>query len=280
MSADTPPEKKQRAEARTLIGADVVFETIRKEGEEELERSSAGLAFSALAAGLSMGFSLIMEASLRMQLPDAEWAKLISKLGYAAGFVIVVLGRQQLFTENTVTPILPLLDRRSHIRIRDVARLWSVVLAANLVGAAAFAWSIAHFSFFGHEIEQTFHSIGIAANDGSFGELFSGALFAGYLVALMAWMRPAAEHARFAVIVLLAYIIGIAGFPHIIAGSVEVLYLVAEARLSFGSYFVNYMIPTLLGNVIGGVALVAALNYAQVAAGDKHDRDEGRIITT
>ena len=269
MSHEIERIEEEKAKTRTLISADVVFKTIRKEGEEELKRASAGLAFSALAAGLSIGFTMVTEAALRMRLPDAEWASLISKLGYSVGFIIVVLGRQQLFTENTITPILPLLDRSSGVRARDVARLWIIVLIPNLVGAAAFAWAISHLAFFDHEMQQTFHHIGIAAYDFSFGQLLSGGIFAGYLVALMAWLRPAAENARLAIIVILAYIIGIAGFPHIIVGSVEVLYLVAQSRLSFGDYFVNWMVPTLLGNIIGGVSLVAALNYAQVAAGQK-----------
>ncbi len=261
-------KEEKRAEKLTSVSADVVFKAIRKDGEKEIGRSSAALAYSGLAAGLSMGFSLIAEAALRMHLPDAEWAPLVSKLGYAAGFVIVILGRQQLFTENTLTPIIPLLDRSSHVRVRNVARLWGVVLLANLAGAAAFAWAIANFAYFDASIRQTFHDIGTSASAPAFWQLFTGAIFAGYLVALMAWLSPPAEQTRLHIIVLLAYLIGIAGFPHIIAGAVAVLYLVAEDRLSFGG-FASYAIPTLLGNIVGGVSLVAALNYAQVAAGDK-----------
>ncbi len=264
--AEKEEKKEEQAHLQAMISADVVFKTIRHEGEEELDRASAGLAFSGLAAGLSMGFSFVTQAALHAHLPPAEWTPLISTLGYAVGFVIVILGRQQLFTENTLTPIIPLLDRASHIRIRDVARLWVVVLVANLVGAAAFAFAIANLGFFDGELRQAFHDIGTKAVDRTFGELLGGGLFAGYLVALMAWLRPAAEYSRLAVIVMLAYVIGIAGFPHIIAGSVDVFYLVATDALSFGSYFVDWMLPTLLGNAAGGVMLVAALNYAQVAA--------------
>ncbi len=254
------------AEERKAVSAHVVYEAIKKEAEEEISRTSAALAFSGLAAGLSMGFTLIMEGALHQRLPPAEWAALISKFGYAIGFILVVMGRQQLFTENTLTPIIPLLDRKSHVRIKHVARIWGVVLLANLVGAALFAFAVAKLDFFTPESRQSFHDISMAAYDGTFAQLFVGGIFAGHLVALMMWLQPGAENARLSVIILLAYLIGIAGFPHIIAGSVEVLYLVAEGRVSFFSYVINYMIPTLLGNVIGGVSLVAALNYAQVAA--------------
>src|SRR5690349_8167211 len=89
------------AEERSSPRVHVVHEAIRIEGEEELKRTSSALAWSGLAAGLSMGFSLVTEGLLRSHLPDTPWRPLVSKLGYSAGFLFVVLGRQQLFTENT-----------------------------------------------------------------------------------------------------------------------------------------------------------------------------------
>lgn len=109
-----------------------MHETIRLEGEEELKRSNSALAFSGLAAGLSMGFSLIAQGLLQAHLPDAGWTPLVVNWGYSFGFLIVVLGRQQLFTENTLTVILPLLVRRDRKTLLAVARLWAIVLVANL----------------------------------------------------------------------------------------------------------------------------------------------------
>ena len=80
--------------------AHIVFETIRKEGEDELDRRPRELAFSALACGLSMGFSLLAQSLIAAHLPEASWAKLVGAFGYTFGFIIVVLGRQQLFTET------------------------------------------------------------------------------------------------------------------------------------------------------------------------------------
>jgi formate/nitrite transporter FocA (FNT family) len=118
----------EEAQERSSTTARVVYEAVRREGEEELKRSSSALAWSGLAAGLSMGFSLMIEGVMHFNLPDAPWSRLISKFGYSAGFVIVILGRQQLFTENTLTPILPLLRRRDNATPLNVLRLWSVVL--------------------------------------------------------------------------------------------------------------------------------------------------------
>jgi hypothetical protein len=103
------PHRRKRGEERRAIGAHVVYETIRREGEDELQRPAAAQAWSGLAAGLSMGFSFIAEALLESHLPDQQWRSLISRAGYSVGFLIVILGRQQLFTENTLTVVLPFL---------------------------------------------------------------------------------------------------------------------------------------------------------------------------
>src|SRR4051812_30179237 len=101
-------EKAGEARERRSVSARIVHEAVLAEGLEELERTSAALAWSGLAAGLSMGFSLAAEGLLRAHLPDTSWRPLVDRLGYSIGFLIVILGRQQLFTENTLTVILPL----------------------------------------------------------------------------------------------------------------------------------------------------------------------------
>jgi Formate/nitrite family of transporters len=140
--SDEQQEHKEAEEAKSL-DAKTTYEVIRQEGLDELERSTRALAWSGLAAGLSMGFSLVAEALLRAHLPDAAWRPLIAKSGYSVGFLIVILGSQQLFTENTLTPIVPLLHEWSANRLRNVLRLWSAVLMANLIGALLFAVALA-----------------------------------------------------------------------------------------------------------------------------------------
>ena len=127
--------ERDEAESRSSPSGKIVYKAILTEGEEELDRPSSALFWSGLAAGLSMGFSLVSEGLLRAYLPDAPWRLLVAKLGYCIGFLIVVLGRQQLFTENTLTVMLPLLRRKDPRTLANVGRLWAVVLAANLIGA-------------------------------------------------------------------------------------------------------------------------------------------------
>ena len=110
-----------------------------------------------------MGFSFATEAMLQAALPDAPWRPLITKFGYSLGFLIVILGRQQLFTENTLTVVLPVLRRRDSLMFANVARLWSTVLAANIAGALLFAWVSAQTSIFSPETRAAMSALGVHA---------------------------------------------------------------------------------------------------------------------
>jgi formate/nitrite transporter FocA (FNT family) len=262
----TRVEQKQ-VEERIAIGANVVYETIRREGEDELRRPAAALAWSALAAGLSMGFSFIAEALLQSHLPDAPWRPLISRAGYCVGFLIVILGRQQLFTENTLTVILPLLLQKNVKTFLRVTRLWGAVLSANFVGTYLFALVLGHTALFPPPVHEAFTAIGLSHLGASFGIAFTRAIFAGWLIALMVWLLPGAESARVGIIIIITYLVGLGGLNHIIAGSTTMLYLVVTHSISWATYFTAFFLPTLLGNIVGGVSLVAALGHAQVVGG-------------
>lgn len=259
-------EEKQVQE-RVAIGAHVVHETIRREGEEELKRTTSALAWSGFAAGLSMGFSLIAEGLLQAYLPDAHWTPLLSKLGYSVGFLIVVLGRQQLYTETTLTAVLPLLSKRNAETGIATLRLWGIVLAANIVGTYLFALCVAKVPLFSQHIQQSLVKVSFGGTEGSFGVVFMRAVFAGWLIALMVWLLPAAESAKVSIIIITTYLIGLGGFNHVIAGSVKTLFLVVSGSIAASDYWARFFAPTLLGNIVGGVSLVAFLGHAQVVAG-------------
>ena len=262
-----PDERKQASEAKQL-DAKTTYEVIREEGEKELERSASALAFSGLAAGLAMGFSMVGEGMLRSHLPDAEWRPLITKLGYSLGFLAVILGSQQLFTENTLTPVVPLLSRKSGVKLSQVLRLWGIVFVANIVGTILFALAAAYTELFRPEMRDAFAAIGREALEGSFWATFARAIGAGWVIAMLVWMLPDAKYGRVWVIIIMTYLIGLAGFSHIIAGSVETFYTVAVGEVPWQEYLFGFMVPTLLGNVIGGTLLVAGLNHAQVTSGE------------
>ena len=257
-------QEMEEVEWRTAPRTEVVYEAVREEGENELGRSSATLAWDGLAAGLSMGFSLVAEGLLRAHLPDAGWRPLVAKLGYSVGFLVIVLGRQQLFTENTLTAVLPFLHRFNLPTLAQMLRLWGVVLLANVVGALVFALVISRTGLFEPHVRETFLAIGREAFVGWWPLTFLKGVFAGWLIALMVWMLPASESARFFVVIVMTYLVALGKFAHIIAGSVDTLYVVWAGGAGVGDYL-GWMLPTLLGNIVGGTTLVAALGHAQVA---------------
>jgi formate/nitrite transporter FocA (FNT family) len=266
-TVDLTPVEEQDVRELTPPRAAVIFETIRREGQGELDRAVFSLFASGLAAGLAMGMSLAGIGMLKAALPDEHWTPLITSAGYTLGFLIVVLGRQQLFTENTLTAILPLLDSKNKLEtLGQVARLWAVVLFANILGATIFAYAASHTPIFSEHVRAAFLTIGKEAIAPGFGTIVLRGIVAGWLIALMVWLMPGADETRLFVVMIITYAVGIGSFSHIIAGSVEVLYVVASGDLSWLQYLGGYLLPVFIGNVIGGVSLVAILNYGQVVA--------------
>lgn len=261
------PQTQQKAKDEESFDAATTHEVVRRDADKELERAGSALAWSGLAAGLAMGFSLVAEGALRSMLPDADWRPLITKLGYPVGFLIVILGSQQLFTENTLEPIVPLLATPSREKLKDVLRLWGIVLVTNVIGTILFALMMARTSVFSDKLKSAFLAIGLEAIEPTPGTIFLKAIFAGMLIALLVWMLPAAKTAHIWVIIIMTWLIGAASLAHVVVGSVETSYLMWAGAASVGTYLGHFMLPALIGNIIGGVGLVALVNHMQVTSG-------------
>jgi formate/nitrite transporter FocA (FNT family) len=265
-SPEQNEEQERKAKEEGVPEGALIYRSVRQDGEYALEQSSVELMWSGLAAGISMGFSLVAEGLIRAHLPDVGWAPLVSKFGYAAGFLIVILGRQQLFTEQTLSAMLPLLARNPRIgTVSNVARLWAVVLLSNIVGTALIAAATALTSAFPPHVHTAFSHIGQAALSHGFGTTFVRGVYAGFLIAVMVWLLPGADAARLWIVVLLTYVIGLGAFSHIVAGSAECFYVIFTGQRGLGDYIVGFFVPALIGNTLGGVVFVASLAHAQHA---------------
>jgi formate/nitrite transporter FocA (FNT family) len=223
-----------------------------------------------------MSLSLMVTGMIRAALPDVSWTPLVENLGYTVGFIATVMGRQQLFTENTVTAVIPVLDEGGHrTKLIRLIRLWCVVLATNLIGVGLVAFALAYTDVFHPAVKHAFLQLGVEAISGTPLTIFLRALIAGWLIALMVWLLPAAEGSRVLVIAILTYVVGLGGFAHVIAGSAEVLYAVASHAVTWPHYLAGYLLPTFLGNSLGGVIMVSLLNYAQVAVKSDEEQPGG-----
>lgn len=143
-----------------------------------------------------MSISILAEAFLKLRLPDAPWAELVSAFGYSVGFVIVIIGNLQLFTENTVTAVLPLATHPTLRNLRRLSRLWAVVFAANMVGTLFMACLVAKGTITSPEQLRAAINVSspIMAHD-ALTTLLLG-MPAGFLVASIAWILPNARGQR------------------------------------------------------------------------------------
>ncbi|HEX8986857.1 MAG TPA: formate/nitrite transporter family protein [Rhodocyclaceae bacterium] len=260
-------ERQQRAdriEERTTPRTPVIYETVRRLGATEMERPAVSLWWSGIAAGLSISFSLLAEGILALHLPDAPWRELVVALGYPVGFVMVVLARQQLFTENTITVVLPVMAEPTPRNLWRAARLWGIVLAANLAGTLAAAALIAFTPAVPPELLDSMLDVARRGMDHEPLEMAFLGVTSGYLMATMVWLIPAAREAQFHVVVLMTYLIGVGGFAHIVAGSVESFLLLLTGELPLQAWFTQFLLPVLPGNIVGGTVLFALISYAQV----------------
>lgn len=252
-------------EERSSLRTPVIYEAVRRLGEQEMVRPATSLWWSGVAAGLSISFSLLAQAILQMGLPDEPWRPLITSFGYSVGFIMVVLSRQQLFTENTITVVLPVMAEFSPRSVGMLARMWAIVLAANVAGTLFAALFCTFTPVIPPELKQAMLEISRhSVSGGGVIEMFLKGISAGFLIAAMVWLLPSADAAQIYVIALMTYLIGAGGFAHIVAGSMDAFMLIANGDLGWRHMILDFFLPVLAGNIVGGTVLFALLSYAQV----------------
>ena len=264
-----PKDRKDRnpdGGSGTRLTAAEIHDNILAPGKEELSRPTSALLWSSLGSGLAIGFSFLA-GGWASELAGPRYGHAAASAVYPLGFTFVVMARSELFTENTVTPVIPLLNEPTRERFRQLLRVWTLLLVGNLVGAALFALAVAHTPVVNASQRPPLLELARQVTEGSFGETFFLAIFAGWLIALLAWLLASTHdtNAQLVLIWLTTAPISALGFRHSIAGSVEAFYRAALGDASLGTMLVDFVAPAVLGNVVGGVVLVALLNYGQVA---------------
>ncbi len=243
---------------RDLFSTDEIFQRLVATADEEFVRSNRLLFLSGLAAGLSIGLSFVARAAIFAE----TGSTMASNLLYPAGFLLIVLGRYQLFTENTLTPVTLVLTRIASVP--QLLRLWAVVLAANLTGAALAALAFAATPLFDPDTAEVARGFAEHGLETSTSALFWKGMMAGWIVASMVWLNHAAREttARLLVVMILMTLIPSLDLFHCVIGSCEALYLVFQG-LASAAEAGRFVGAVLVGNTVGGVLLVGILNFAQ-----------------
>lgn len=242
-----------------------ILETELLEGLNALHRPFVGLLISAVSGGLDIGFSLFLMATMlsrtQGQLPQVVTDMLVATM-YSVGFLFVVLGRSELFTEHTTLAVVPV--QSGHASWLALARLWVLVYVGNLVGVTIFA-ALAIWIGPGLGVIrlEAFGTLGHQVIDHDATVIFGSAVLAGWLMGLMSWLVAAGRDTTSQVLLvfLVASAIGICRLHHVVVGSVEVLAGVfAGQGITLGD-FGHFLLFATLGNVVGGGFFVGFLKY-------------------
>ena len=240
-----------------------LYAIVHREGLEELQRPMMSLWWSGVAAGIGISLSILAEGILHHLFTGSPYQFVIENLGYTVGFVLVIVGRLQLFTENTLSVILPLLSSPSVNMGVCIARLWTIVFAANMVGtflAALFSYSLQAVP---PDLVEGMTAISAHYAKLAPSDAFSYGITSGFIIAAIVWMKPSVKHSQILMIVIFTYLIAIGNFTHVIAGSTELFLLALQGHISIAET-AALIGATLMGNIVGGTGLFALLAYGQV----------------
>jgi formate-nitrite transporter family protein len=267
-----PPNdgEEARKPARRILEQEIA------EGLGEIERPTLGLFIAGLSAGLDIGFSLLFMAvtltAFADQLPS-PWIDLLVANMYAIGYIFVIIGRSELFTEHTTLAVLPVLNRRASIL--ELLHLWLIVYVANLLGVTIFA---ALVTLIGPALEvidvTVFDTLATHMVDHQWWVILLSGLLTGWLMGLLSWLVTAGRDtiSQIFLIWLVTSGIGFVGLHHAVTGSVEVLAAIfANQSIPWLDYG-HFLLWSTLGNAIGGVVFVALIKYSHVFyASTQHD---------
>jgi formate/nitrite transporter FocA (FNT family) len=253
------------SEESQRLSADEIFQLVTSSAREELDRAPTGLAISGFAAGMEMGLSALGVAAILAAFGESKGVQFASAFAYPIGFIAVIIGRSQLFTENTLYPVVLVLDEQRHFW--KTLRLWIVVFLGNVIGALVFALLAVRTAAVTPELRQSLLDAGVRSAHHPASHLFWSAVIGGWLVALMAWLVAASQWsiAQISVTYLLGFLLGAGHFTHCIVGSTELLSAIAGGALTPGEYL-RWLGLATAGNILGGITIVSLLNWGQVTA--------------
>ena len=251
-------------EEHERLSQHLIYEIIRRDGIEELMRPFKSLFLSGVGAGILVSFSFVCMAVLQSFLPNQPWAPLITKWGYTVGFVLVILCRAQLFTENTITTVIPLFKPFTWKKLGAVLRLWHLVLAGNLVGTSLVAVFLTTPGLLNLDFIVEMQAIAHHVSAFTWQENLLRGIPSGILIAAIVWMMPTARQFALFLVAFITYFIAAGDFTHIVVGSCEMMYAVLKGMASPYDYIFQFLVPVGAGNIIGGTGVFTMLGYRTI----------------
>jgi formate-nitrite transporter family protein len=268
VEAHGPPPPDNSAAQKNLQrpSAEEIYQQVARNARDELKRRSVSLAVSGFTGGTFMGFSALGVGIVLAMLGSGSGAFLLSRMLYPLGFIVVMIGRSQLFTENTLYPVALIMAEKKEVW--NTARLWAIVLPTNLLGALAFAGLVSLTHAAPDNVVAAIAKLGVEGVQHPLGTVFWSAVVGGWMIATAAWMISGSHSitGSVALIWALTYVVGAGNFAHCIASSCEILTAVLTRQLPWSAYG-KWLGPAVGGNVCGGVLMVTLLEYGQAIYG-------------
>jgi formate-nitrite transporter family protein len=248
------------------LTANEIFESAVQHARDELDRPWPALSFSGIAGGLTMGLTGLSTGLVISLVGHGPVAQLLAAAVYPIGFLAVIIGRAQLFTENTLYPVVLVLTEAKYFL--SILRLWAVVYAGNWIGSLVFAALAVKTTALPPTVRDTLVDLGAIAIDHSFGSVFWSGVVAGWLLALVAWLITGSHWTTGQALMTwtMTFVLGLGKFAHCVANSGEILSAALAGNISFADYG-SWLGAATLGNIAGGVIMVSLLNYGQVRLG-------------
>ena len=275
--SSTPSQPAASQEAQKNLerpSAQEIYKQVASNARQELKRSSVALAISGFAGGTFMGLSALGNGIALAMLGTSSKLQFVGKMFYPLGFIVVILGRSQLFTENTLYPVALVLAEKRHLW--NTLRLWSVVLPSNVLGAFAFACLVSLTNALDPEIVRALAHLGTEALHHPASTVFWSGVMGGWIIALAAWLVSGSHSITGSVMIIwmLTFVVGLGNFAHCIATSGEILVAVLTHQAPWRSY-PAWFFPAVAGNICGGVGMVTLIEYGQVIYGGDSEGDSG-----
>ncbi|HKJ43631.1 MAG TPA: formate/nitrite transporter family protein [Sunxiuqinia sp.] len=240
----------------------------------EHNRANQDLFLSAISAGLEIGFSVFLMASIYSlfnNIITPSWLHVLLALAYPLGFIFVVVGKSELFTEHTTLAVIPVLNRNASFK--SLMTLWGIVYSGNLLGGYVFSYILSILPAKLHVIDiGSYYELAQKLIQYSWSTILISGLLAGWLMGLLSWLVTSSQEtiSRIIIITLITSVIGIGGLHHSIVGSIEVFTgLLTSDKIGWGDYFFVQTWAT-VGNIIGGVVFVAFIKFSHVNPRKKH----------
>lgn len=244
-----------------------------EEGERRLERPLLELISTSLAAGFDILAGVVVLTLVESQLEHQfgkHAAHVFGAMGFGVGFIFLVVGRGELFTENFLVPLAGL-HNKGRSAWGKVAELWAVspvfnILAGFLMAVIVSTHSVLPFGTGGaaKTTAETLYANGWLA-------LFCSAVFAGALITAMTWFieGQASMGVRVAIAWIAGSILALGSFNHVIVVTLELFLGIRFGAHIPWSFLVENFFVAAAGNAVGGIGLVTLNRFAQARSGSE-----------